>query len=172
VTRIVTPVATVNAREIVVNVADFGAAAGPGTLYTAGLGSCVAIAIHDAAAGAAALAHVLLPSGAMRREAEAMRPAKFADEAVPLLIREMRRIGATGPLAAKLVGGSRMFGSLLASGVNMGERNVAAARRALACAGIPVLAEDVGGEYGRNVTIDVVTFAIRISSLQGGDRVL
>jgi chemotaxis protein CheD len=172
VTRIVTPMATGPGREIVVNVADFAVTAGHGRLYTAGLGSCVAIALHDAKAGVAALAHVLLPSAAMRRGTEAARPAKFADEAVPLLLREMRRLGASGPLTAKLVGGSRMFGSLLSSGVNMGERNIEAARRALVQAGVCIVAEDVGGEFGRNVLVDVATFRVRVSSLERGDRVL
>lgn len=162
--------ATTLIRETVVGVGEFGVAAGRGTLTTAGLGSCVAVALYAPDARVAALAHVLLPSSQMGRASE--RPAKFADIAVPLLVRELRRHGATGPLVAKIAGGARMFGTLLSSGVNMGERNVEAVRRALTAAHVTIAAEDVGGEHGRSVSVDVATFQVRITSLDRGDRVL
>ena len=84
----------------------------------------------------------------------------------------MRRHGATGPLVARLVGGARMFGALLSSGTNMGQRNIEAVRRSLAALRIPVVAEDVGGEYGRSVRVDAATGLVRVRSLSGGDRVL
>ncbi|HEX7121772.1 MAG TPA: chemotaxis protein CheD [Gemmatimonadaceae bacterium] len=157
-------------RETVVGIGEFGVAAGRGTLMTAGLGSCVAVALYAPDVRVAALAHVLLPSSQMGRASE--RPAKFADVAVPLLVRELQRHGATGPIIAKIAGGARMFGSLLSSGVNMGERNVEAVRRALAAANVTIAAEDVGGEYGRSVSVDVATFQVCITSLDRGDRVL
>lgn len=168
--RPVTPAAEVVAQETVVNVADFAVARHRGVLSTSGLGSCVALVLYDESQRVAALAHILLP--AALPSPGPLRAAKFAETAVPLLMREMRRAGATGALAAKLVGGARMFGSLLASGVNMGERNVAATRRALANARIPVVGEDVGGEHGRNVQVDVATFRVQVTSLERGDRVV
>lgn len=156
--------------EITVNVADFGLTREGGVLVTSGLGSCVAIVLHDARYGVAALAHVLLPDVDYARGP--VNPAKFASTAVPLLIDELRRAGASGPLVAKLAGGARMFGSLLSSGVNMGERNVEAARRALAAAAIPIVGEDVGGEHGRSVYVEAGTGRVRIHSLQRGDRIV
>ena len=157
-------------REIVVNVADFAVARGGGVIATCGLGSCVAIMLFDDAAEVAALAHVLLPEADPKRALT--NPAKYASTAVPLLVEEARRLGARTGMRAKLVGGARMFGALLTSGVNMGERNVEAARRALAAARVPVVAEDVGGEFGRSVYIDVVTGQVRVRSLEGQARVL
>ena len=157
-------------REIIVNVADFAVARDYGRLVTVGLGSCVAIVLYDRALRMASLAHVLLPDADYGRGQ--VKPAKFATTAVPLLIAEMRRAGSTGPLVAKLAGGARMFGSLLSCGVNMGERNVEATRRALTAAGIPVVAEEVGGENGRSIYVDVATGELRVRSLEGGDRVL
>ncbi len=63
-----------------------------------------------------------------------------------------------------------MFGALLSSGTNMGQRNIEAVRRSLAALRIPVVAEDVGGEYGRSVRVDVATGLVRVRSLSGGDR--
>lgn len=157
-------------RDVSVGVADFAVRCGAGTLTTTGLGSCVAVILHDAAARVTGLAHVLLPSSSVARGPS--RPAKFADEAVPCLVDEVRRAGGRGPLQAKLVGGARMFGALLSSGVNMGERNVEAVRAALRSAGIPIVAEDVGGEHGRNVGVDVASFVVHVTSLQRGDRAL
>ena len=143
---------------------------GRGRLVTVGLGSCVAITIHDPLAKIGGLAHVLLPDpiGATA----AAHPAKFATTAVPLLLDEMRALGAKGPYAAKIAGGASLFGTLFSAGGSMGERNVAAARAALARARIEVQAEDVGGDTGRTVVLDVASGALTIKSVQRGDRVI
>ena len=53
---------------------------------------------------------------------------------------------------------------------NIGQRNVAAARSALARVGIPIIAEEVGGEFGRSIDFDLANGRIRVSS-QGKNRV-
>lgn len=143
---------------------------GRGRLVTIGLGSCVAITIHDPLTKIGGLAHVLLPDpiGATA----ATHPAKFATTAVPLLLQEMRALGAKGPFAAKIAGGASLFGKLLSAGGSMGERNIAAARTALERARIDVKAEDVGGETGRTVVLDVESGAMTIRCVQRGDRVI
>lgn len=165
-----TPPGLAIGTEVNVPVADFAVRRDGGTLKTSGLGSCVAVMLHDPVSRVTALAHVLLPSSSVTRNPS--RPTKFADEAVPLLVEEMRRAGAAGPLQAKLAGGARMFGALLSAGVNMGARNIEAVRQALRAARIPIVSEDVGGEHGRNVIVDVASFAVLVTSLQRGDRAL
>jgi chemotaxis protein CheD len=158
-------------REWRVKVADHAVARAPDTIATIGLGSCVAIALYDASARAGALAHVLLPSPEMSRDQD--NHAKFPSTAVPLLVSELRRLGARGPYTAKLAGGASMFRQLLGvGGINMGERNVEATRAALADARIRVVAEDVGGEYGRSVYFDVATGVVTVRSLKSGDVTL
>lgn len=157
--------------EIVVNIADFAVASGGSVLVTSGLGSCVAVALHDPATGIAGLAHVLLPSAGFGPPS--IHPAKYADTGVALLAEELRRRGAAqNRLVAKLAGGARMFAALLSSGVNMGQRNIDATRKALYKLNIPVVAEDVGGEYGRSVRFVAATGALTVRSLAGGDREL
>lgn len=165
-----TPETGAGLREITVNVADYAVAREPGTIATAGLGSCVAIVLHDADHQVTGLAHVLLPDAGLARGPSAA--AKCPETAVPLLLDDMAALGAHGRLVAKIIGGARMFGTLLSSGVNMGERNVLATREALARNGIPIVAEDVGGEHGRSVQVDVATGAVHVRSLQWGNRVL
>ena len=165
--RPVTPPA-VAAGEIVVDIADFAVAGGDAVLVTAGLGSCVAVALHDPSSGIAGLAHVLLPS--IGTGPPSIHPAKYADSGIPLLVDEMRRQGAHGRIVARLAGGARMFAAMLASGINMGQRNLDATRAALEKLGIPIVAEDVGADYGRSVRIVAATGAMRVRSLVGGDR--
>jgi chemotaxis protein CheD len=141
----------------------------PGRLVCVGLGSCVAIALHDPAAKVGALAHVLLPNS---NGVEGAHPARFADTAVPLLIRTLQRHGAHGPYAAKLAGGAALFADVLAPQGRVGERNVAAARAALAAAGIPIAAEDVGGVEGRSISFDVGSGTMAVRKPSGEAHVL
>lgn len=141
--------------------------AGRGEILVAlGLGSCIAVLLHDARARIAGMAHVLLPSP--RVSATNANPAKFASTAVPALLGEMEAAGAVGSrITARLAGGASMFGALLSPGVvNTGERNVEAARCALATARIPVVAEEIGGEHGRSVYLDPVDGSVRVTSYQ------
>jgi chemotaxis protein CheD len=154
-----------------VKVADFAVARGEGVISTIGLGSCVAIVIYDKQTRVGGMAHVLLPSEGLSRDKE--NRAKFPGSAVPLLVDEMKKLGARGPFTAKIVGGSSMFGALLPSGgINMGERNVHSARQALSAAGIPLAAQDVGGDYGRSVYFHVDDGRVLVRSLKSGDRAL
>jgi len=153
-----------------VRVADWAAERGEGVLVTLGLGSCVAIMLHDPGVPAAAMAHVLLPSRSLARDHS--NPAKFPETAVPFLVERLRQLGATpGRLVAKLAGGASMFSQLLQPGtIQMGERNVVASRDALRAAGIPVVREAVGGTLGRTVRFDVRSGAVDVRSV-GQDAV-
>ena len=151
-------------------VADWGAERGEGVLVTLGLGSCVAIMLHDPVASAGAMAHILLPSRSLARDQA--NPAKFPETAVPFLVERLRALGAVpARLVAKLAGGASMFSQLLQPGtIQMGERNVVASRAALRAAGIPVVREAVGGTVGRTIRFDVATGAVDVRSV-GQDAV-
>lgn len=154
-----------------VRIAHHAVARWDGRLITIGLGSCVAIALHDALNRVAGLAHVLLPDPSVARDAS--NPARFATTAVPLLLAEMRAVGARGAIAGKLAGGAALFGNLLGTGgAQMGARNVAAARAALERAGIRVIAEDTGGANGRSVSLDVRSGAFTVRSVRGEERAI
>ncbi len=155
-------------RESVVRVADWAAGQGEHVLVTLGLGSCVAIMLYDATSRAGAMAHVLLPSRSLARDAT--NPAKFPETAVPFLVEQLRELDADPRrLVAKLVGGASMFAQLTAPGsVQMGERNVAASRSALRGAAIPVIAEAVGGGAGRSVRFHISDGRVEVRSVGSG----
>jgi chemotaxis protein CheD len=162
---------TVPDGEIRVRVADYAVAA-DGTIATIGLGSCVAITLYDPQARVGGLAHVLLPSEEMSRDRS--NPAKFPTTAVPLVLEEMRKLGArVERVRAKIVGGASMFANLLPNGgINIGERNVTAVREVLAGAKVPIVAEDTGSDYGRSVFLHLEDGRVEVRSLKKGSRVL
>jgi chemotaxis protein CheD len=141
-----------------------------GQLSAVGLGSCVAVMLHDPARGIGGMAHVLLPDTALTRDQG--KPGKCANTAVPHLVALMQAAGAGSGLVARCAGGAAMFAALAPGGVNIGERNVVAVRAALAAAGIPVVGEDVGGGHGRSVYFDPGTGGVEVVSLRHGRRVL
>ena len=158
-------------KELRVKVADFAIGATNGVIATLGLGSCVAIMLYDATSKVGGLAHVLLPSEGLSRDAS--NRAKFPNTAVPLLLEEMKKHGAWGKPTAKIVGGASMFASLIpAGGINMGERNVEATKRALRAHDISLIASDTGGDYGRSVYFHLTDGRVVVRSLRMGEHVL
>lgn len=155
-----------------VRVAQAEIATGEEVLVTLGLGSCVAVLLHDPDARVAGLAHVLLPDVPAVRDAS--NPAKFATTAVPHLLERMEAVGAERRrVTARLVGGASMFGALLAVGsLHTGVRNVEACRAALRASGVPILAEDVGEEHGRSVSLRARDGRVRVRTAQHGEREL
>jgi chemotaxis protein CheD len=158
--------------EIRVKVADWAVGRDEQTLITICLGSCVAIALYDPRTRIGGLAHTLLPDESMARDRS--NPAKFPASAVATLLAEMMRLGADPRrVNAKLIGGASMFGNLLpAGGINIGERNVIAARQALTTCGVVVTAEDVGSDHGRSVHFFLEDGRVEVRSLKKGNRVL
>lgn len=141
-------------------------------LVTIGLGSCVAIVLYDAAVRVGGLAHILLPSPALSRGSP--NPARVPQTAVPALLSEMASAGASPRrIKARLVGGASMFAALATPGtIQMGERNVVAARQALATAGLPIVGEAVGGTFGRTVRLHVKDGRLDVSSVMHGSVAL
>jgi chemotaxis protein CheD len=162
-----------SATEVRVKVADYAVRRAPLVIATIGLGSCVAIALYEPDSQVGALAHILLPNPAMSRETE--NPAKFPETIVPIMIAEMRSLGAkpSARVSAKIAGGASMFGQLAnGSGINVGERNLSATRDVLAALGIPIVAEDTGLDYGRSVYFHLADGRLEVRSLKKGDRVI
>lgn len=159
--------------DVRVKVADYAVRQGQQVIATIGLGSCVAIALYDRESRIGGLAHILLPTPAMSRETD--NPAKFPETIIPVMLQEMRGLGmrSTASVSAKLAGGASMFGALIGnSGINVGERNVLATREVLAQAGIPIVGEDTGLDYGRSVYFHVGDGRMEVRSLKKGDRVI
>ena len=119
-------------------------------LVSLGLGSCIGLALVDQRRGIAGLAHIMLPEAI-----PGGGPAgKFADLAVPELLKQTTALGTTrGVLKAVLVGGAQMFSLGKGSGLDTGGRNETAVRALLAAERIPVVASATGGSTGRTIRV-------------------
>jgi chemotaxis protein CheD len=129
----------------------------PGRLACFGIGSCVCVALYDPEARLAGLAHSMLPAAPASAPLEGDERAKYADTAVVHLVESMEKMGAKrSRLQAKLIGGATMFsfGSKKEGVESLGERNLRSARMSLQSLGLPLKAEDSGGNVGRSIEFD------------------
>jgi len=149
-----------------VRISDLAVVRNEGILITVGLGSCVGIALYDSDNKVGGLAHILLPdSNQFQNKLNSFNPAKFANTAVPLLMKEMSRIGgARSCFKAKIAGGGRLF-AFKKAGISVGEKNVEAVRKVLTQLGIPLRGEDVGGSHGRTMRLFVDSGKVIVSTV-------
>ena len=137
--------------ELMARMGELCATSGAEGLVALGLGSCIGLVLLDRRKGVAGLAHVVLPAAEGHGD---LNPLKFADNAVPELVSRVVRLGARkAMLEAVLVGGASMFAGA-GSTLEVGSRNEAAVREALAKARIKVVAAATGGTRGRTVRVD------------------
>lgn len=138
-------------NETRVGIADAAIISAPGTIATIGLGSCVGILLYDNVCNKAGLVHIMLPDSTAFKTIT--NPYKFADTAIPLVIKEMIRQGCNKKnIVAKIAGGAAMF-KFSENTINsdIGNRNVIAVKEAIKQQGIKIVAEDVGGSKGRSM---------------------
>jgi len=117
-------------------------------MMTIGLGSCIGLMFYDDHLKVGAMVHIMLPDSAGRKD----RPGKYADTAIPLLLKELNALGCKNrSLIAKMAGGASMF-EYFGANLNIGERNAEKIRALLKECNIPLVKEEVGGKMGRSVT--------------------
>lgn len=150
---------------LVVGISDLKVAKLPDKLITYALGSCVGICLLDATTRVAGLSHIMLPNSTAAPNDRNIY--KYADTAIPELVRLMEKQGASrARLKAKIAGGAQMFDVPGGGNTwNIGQRNVTAVVEALGKVRIPILAKDVLENYGRTVTFDPSTGIMTVNSV-------
>jgi len=134
---------------------------------TAVLGSCVAVTMHAPRQEIGVLAHVILAQSSGRNSP----PGKFADTAIPEMLRMIEEAGAPrDEIVARLAGGANIFGRT--GPLQIGNANIEVITRLLQEAGVPVKAEDVGGNKGRRVSFDCQTGSLTVEMAGHPARVL
>lgn len=143
-----------------------------GILRTTGLGSCVGLTLHDPTAGVSGMAHIMLPASEIARE-KPFNQAKYADTAIPELIRQLTDLGADARrLVAKMAGGAQMFAFAASEAMRIGPRNVEAVKQQLKHYRIPLIAEDTGSNFGRTIEFYCATGILVVRSVQQGVKEL
>jgi chemotaxis protein CheD len=155
-------------------------------LIAPSLGSCVAICLYDTENKIGAMAHVVLPSRQIRKylpsyKDEKSPSARYADEVVDLLLKELRKVSLNNnlTLVAKIAGGAQMFKGIQQkhAGNNeqhfpmIGQSNSRTLQRELVKHKIPIIGSDVGGTSGRTVTFNICNGKVLIRHIGEGKEI-
>jgi chemotaxis protein CheD len=135
------------------------------TIVTHALGSCIAVCIWDQAAGVGGLLHFLLPDSAINPARAKTQPATFADSGLRLLFQEAYALGLDKRRCRiRLVGGAEIANLGGISKLNVGKRNLLAARNILWRNGLLIEGEVTGGAMPRTVALRLSDGAIDVTS--------
>ncbi len=156
---------------IEVGIGNGAVASHPYILTSAGLGSCVVVALYDTERSIGGTAHIMLPEypGGSSNGKYA-----YADTAIEKLLKEMQDRGASlENIVAKVAGGARMFYcDENDKEKSIGEQNVAGVRKLLKKMRIKVAGEDTGGNHGRSVEFYLDTGKLVVKALGGEDKLI
>lgn len=158
-------------RTQVIKIAELGVVKCPDRITTLGLGSCIGVVLYDKVNKIGGMVHVMLPEC----KGSAENKAKFADTGVDLLLNEMLKRGVNRKaLVAKIAGGAHMFGGLNSKSdiLKVGDRNAANSIAALSRLRIPLVAKDVGGQYGRTIELNTEDGMLRVKTVGRGEKLI
>lgn len=131
------------------------------------LGSCVGVAIYDPHCRIGALLHIVLPSGAKKKEEE--QPTFYACSGVPFILTTLIEAGCRkDQLQVTLVGGAHIRTVDTGPNLQIGQRNFLALRKIFRELDIPIIHEEVGGDYGRYMSFDLSDGGIEVRSTHAG----
>jgi chemotaxis protein CheD len=152
-------------EEVRVAMAEMKVESKPIELVTS-VGSCVAICLYNSTNRCGGLAHIMLPNSAIAPQD--FPPCKFADTAIPALASAVREIsGKETLLSAKIAGGANIFKFENNTGPTIGAKNVEAVKASLDVNRIRLVAEDVGGSYGRRIAFNLRSGSVVIRMASG-----
>lgn len=151
--------------DLILGIGDFGASKSAGCkVKTYALGSCVAVVLLDPHTRTVGMIHIALPDSKINPAKVKERPGYFADTGLPQLLEKMKAVsgnGNTRSYVVKLAGGASIMDPN--DTFNIGKRNVLAAKKILWAHGMGAVAEDVGANYSRTVSVSVDTGEIILS---------
>lgn len=155
-------------ETIVLEPGEYCTAAGDRVISTV-LGSCVAVCLKDDAAGLGGMNHFMLPRAAASAGQEHPAPGRYGDRAIDLLVEELLLRGALRErIRAKVFGGGRIL-SAPRVGNAVSDANVEEALARLEAHGIPIVAQELGGERGRRIQFFVASGTVRLYRLDSVD---
>jgi len=141
----------------------------PHIISSPGLGSCVVLTLYDTERKLGGLAHIMMPDSNNLNGDHP--PYQCADTAIVTLIKELRSMRASPRnMVAKLVGGAKMFLSSDDFGPGIGGQNLISIKHILKRRRIPVIAENTGGNYGRNVEFYLDSGRVMVRAIGREDK--
>lgn len=155
-----------------VGMADYKLCRPPDKISTRGLGSCIGVAIYSESTKWCGLAHIMLPDS--KKSLQSANRMKFADTCLLDMYRELLACGGEPrQFYAKIAGGARMFSHHAENQLlNIGEQNRQAVYQFLREHKIPIVAEDVGKDFGRTIVFDPERATLHITAMGVGEYVI
>ena len=143
----------------IIGIADMKISSRPGDLLiTYALGSCLGIAIYDAAAKVGGLLHVMLPASSVNPNKAADNPLMFVDTGVPELFKACYKAGARKErLVVKVAGGASLQNNSENDQFQIGKRNFLMLRKLLWKNNVLIESCDVGERHSRTMSLDITT---------------
>lgn len=138
--------------------AELFAEAQPNVVSTV-LGSCVAVCLYDTKLQIGGINHYMLPLW----NGTGLASPKYGNIAIIKLLERMEKLGSTkANLVAKVFGGGDVLNkSGKESTFNIGKRNAQLALDMLAEHKIPIIAQSLGGNRGRQIVFNTNTNEVR-----------
>lgn len=129
------------------------------------LGSCISVCLYDSVHKMGGMNHYLVPLW----NGNGLQSPKYGNISIPRLIDSMVNVGCNVKnMEAKIFGGANVID---VSSVDMmiGRKNILIAKELLREYGIPIVAQDVGGEKGRRIMMRSDTGKIFLKYTKKGD---
>jgi len=149
-------------KTIFVGIGDMAVTDNPDeVLKTMALGSCVAMVVMEPKTRTIGMVHIALADSQIQYNLSKSQPGRFADTAVPALLKMIVDHSKTNNgFIIKLAGGAQVAN--MKDTFNIGKRNILAIRKILWGMKLAPAAEDLGGRISRTVTAEVKSGVVTI----------
>lgn len=142
----------------------------PKRLITRALGSCLGITFYDPRIKAGAMCHPMLPD--IDKAKMRSNPHRYVNSVIVKTLDELVKLGSSrNALEIKIFGGAHMFSFITAdSMLNVGEKNIEIARELLGKLGLKIIAEEVGGTFGRTIELNLENGKVFVDTVSWGRK--
>lgn len=142
----------------------------PNRLITRALGSCLGITFYSPEKKTGAMAHPMLPD--IDKAKMKSNPNRYVNSVIIKTLDEMGKLGSSkNGIEIKIFGGAHMFSFITAdSMLNVGEKNIETARELLGKLGLKIIAEEVGGTFGRTIELNLENGKVFVDTVSWGRK--
>ena len=157
-------------NTVEVRMGDMQIASAPARLVTRALGSCLGITLYNSVRKLGAMAHPMLPD--IDKAMMKSNPHRYVNSVIRKMVEDLEKLGITkNNLTAKLFGGAHMFSFITADSIlNVGEKNIAMAKAVFEESAVKIVAEEVGGTFGRTIELNLENGKVLVDTISWGRK--
>lgn len=142
----------------------------PNRLITRALGSCLGITFYSPEKKTGAMAHPMLPD--IDKAKMKSNPNRYVNSVIVKTLDEMGKLEILkSRLEIKIFGGAHMFSFITADSLlNVGEKNIETAKELFGKLGLKIIAEEVGGTFGRTIELNLENGKVFVDTVSWGRK--